>query len=87
MSDADGSLLKFPTDLAVKVFGRNLPEFRAAVTEIVEARFGTAYTVAEQESKQASYLSLTITVRAESRAQADALYQALVAHELVLMAL
>ena len=32
-------------------------------------------------------MSLTITVRAESRAQVDALYQALVANELILMAL
>jgi putative lipoic acid-binding regulatory protein len=87
MSDADESLLKFPTDLAVKVFGRNVPEFRGAVTEIVEAQFGKGFMVAEQHSKQARYLSLTITVRVESRAQADALYRALVAHELVLMAL
>jgi putative lipoic acid-binding regulatory protein len=87
MSGADESLLKFPTDLAVKVFGRNDPEFRGAVIGIVEAHYGKAYAVAEQQSKQASYVSLTITVRAESRAQADALYQALVAHELVLMAL
>jgi putative lipoic acid-binding regulatory protein len=86
MSDADESLLKFPTDLPVKVFGHNVPEFRATVFEIVEAQFGKAYTVAEQVSKQATYLSLTITIRFESRAQADALYQALVAHELVLMA-
>jgi putative lipoic acid-binding regulatory protein len=41
--------------------------------------------VAELLSKQASYLSLTITVRAESRAQVDALYQDLVANESVLM--
>jgi putative lipoic acid-binding regulatory protein len=87
MSDADESLLKFPTDLAVKVFGRNDADFRVAVTKIVEAHYGKAYTVAEQPSKQASYVSLTVTVRAESRAQADALYQALVADERVLMAL
>jgi putative lipoic acid-binding regulatory protein len=87
MSDAGESLLKFPTDLAVKVFGRNDPAFRGAVIEIVEAQFGKAYSVAELESKQASYVSLTVTVHAESRAQADALYQALVANELVLMAL
>ena len=55
MSGADESLLKFPTDLAVKVFGRNDPEFRAAVVEIVEAHYGKAYTVAEQQSKQAAY--------------------------------
>ena len=33
MSGADESLLKFPTDLAVKVFGRNDPEFRDAVLD------------------------------------------------------
>jgi putative lipoic acid-binding regulatory protein len=87
MSGADESLLKFPTDLAVKVFGRNDTGFREAVIEIVETHYGKAYSVAEQPSKQAAYVSLSITVRAESRAQIDALYRALVAHELVLMAL
>jgi putative lipoic acid-binding regulatory protein len=86
MSAGKESLLKFPADLAVKVFGRNDPEFRSAAIAIVEAHYGKAYAVAEQLSKQATYLSLTITVHAESRAQIDALYQALVAHELVLMA-
>jgi putative lipoic acid-binding regulatory protein len=86
MSGTDESLLKFPADLPVKVFGRNGPAFREAVIGIVESLFGKAYSVAEQQSKQETYLSLTITVRVESRAQADALYQALVAHELVLMA-
>jgi hypothetical protein len=81
------SPLEFPCDLPIKVFGRNDPEFRAAVLAIVGKHFGSAYTVAEQHSKQGSYSSLTVTVRAESRAQADAVYAALVAHELVLMAL
>jgi putative lipoic acid-binding regulatory protein len=87
MSDADESLLKFPSDLAIKVFGRNDSGFREAALAIIESHYGKAYTVAEQESKQASYLSLTITVRAQSRAEIDAVYRALVAHELVLMAL
>jgi putative lipoic acid-binding regulatory protein len=86
MSD-DESLLQFPTELPVKVFGRNDPAFREAVIKIVEAHYGQAYVLAEQQSKQASYSSFTITVRAESRAQVDALYRDLVAHELVLMAL
>jgi putative lipoic acid-binding regulatory protein len=86
MSDEE-SLLQFPTDLPVKVFGRNDPAFRDAVIAIVEAHYGEAYAIAEQQSKQASYLSFTITVRAESRAQIDGLYRDLVAHELVLMAL
>ena len=72
MSGADESLLKFPTDLPVKVFGRNDAEFRAAVVAIIEKHYGKAYTIAELQSKQAAYVSLTITVRAESRAQIDA---------------
>lgn len=83
----DESPLKFPTDVPVKVFGRNEPQFRDAVVKIVEAHYGDAYVIAQQQSKQASYLSFTITVRAESRGQIDALYRDLVAHELVLMAL
>lgn len=86
MSDADDSLLKFPTDLPVKVFGRNDDAFRNVVRTIVEAQFGAAYALAEQESKKGSYVSLTVTVRVESRAQADALYRALVADERVIMA-
>lgn len=83
----DESLLKFPCDLPVKVFGRNDSGFRAAVVKIVEAHYGKAYAIAEQQSKQAAYVSLTITVHAESRAQVDALYRDLVASELVLMTL
>ena len=48
---------------------------------------GAAYSIAEHTSKQGAYVSLTVTVRAESRAQADAVYRELVAHELILMAL
>ena len=87
MSGADESLLKFPTDLPIKVFGRNDSGFRAAVIAIIESHYGNAYKLAEVESKQAAYVSLTITVRAESRAQIDAVYRELVAHELILMAL
>ena len=87
MSGTDESLLTFPTDFPIKVFGRNDAEFRATVLEIVEKHYGKAYTIAELPSKQAAYLSLTITVRAESRAQVDALYQDFVGNERILMAL
>jgi putative lipoic acid-binding regulatory protein len=87
MTGTDESPLKFPTDLPIKVFGRNDAVFRAAVLEIVEKHYGKAYTITELESKQAAYLSLTITVRAESRAQIDAVYRDFVASEHILMAL
>ena len=87
MTGADESLLKFPADVPVKVFGRNDAGFREAAVEIIEKHFGKAYAVTEVASRQAAYVSLTITVRAESRAQLDALYRDFVASAQVLMAL
>jgi len=87
MSAERESLLEFPSDIPIKIFGRNEPEFRRAVLAIIEQHYGAAYAIAEQQSKQGSYASLTITVRAESRAQIDAVYRELTAHELVLMTL
>jgi putative lipoic acid-binding regulatory protein len=87
MTEGLKPLLEFPCDLPIKVLGRNDAEFRKAVLAIIESRFGRALSVAEQPSKQSNYVGLTVTVRAESRAQADAVYAALVAHERVLMAL
>ena len=87
MNGATESLLQFPCDVPIKVFGRNDAGFRAAAVAIVEKHYGAAYTVGEQLSKQGAYLSLTITVHAKTRAELDAVYQELVAHELVLMAL
>jgi hypothetical protein len=43
--------------------------------------------VAERLSRNGSYVSLTITVRLETRAQADAIYSELSSHDRVLMVL
>jgi putative lipoic acid-binding regulatory protein len=87
MSESNESPLQFPCELPIKVFGRNEEGFRDAALAIVRAHYGSEHRVAEQQSKQGSYLSLTITVRAESRAQIDAIYQDLVASEQILMVL
>jgi putative lipoic acid-binding regulatory protein len=86
---ADDSLLSFPCDLPVKVFGRNEPDFRSSVVEIVRACIESLdeSRISAQESREGRFLSLTITVRAESRAQADELYRSLTASERVLMVL
>jgi len=81
------TLLKFPCDLPIKVFGRNEAAFREAALGIVRAHYGEAIRFSEQESRNGGYLSLTITVRAESRETVDAVFQALVDHEHVLMVL
>jgi putative lipoic acid-binding regulatory protein len=83
------SALTFPADLAIKIFGRNTPELRAGALAIVRAHcpgVGDA-DVTERVSREGTYLSLTITARIDSRAQADAVYRALSAHDEIIMVL
>ena len=84
---SEPSLLTFPCDLPIKVLGKNDTAFRDAALKIVRAHYGDAHTVAEQPSRQGAYISLTITVRAETREQVDAVYHDLVAEPLILMVL
>jgi uncharacterized protein len=85
----DESLLTFPCDLPIKVFGRNQESFREAAVAIVRRHFVDFRDsdVAEQLSREQRYLSLTITVRAESRSQVDALYRELTSSDDILMVL
>jgi hypothetical protein len=83
----DSSLLTFPCDLPIKVLGRNEAAFRDAAIAIVRTHYGDEHRVAEQLSREGAYLSLTITVRAASREQIDAVYNALVAAPQILMVL
>jgi hypothetical protein len=84
---ADSSLLTFPCDLPIKVLGRNDSAFRDAALAIVRAHYGEKHSVAEQLSRQGAYLSLTITVPAQSRSEVDAVYHDLVAEPRILMVL
>jgi putative lipoic acid-binding regulatory protein len=86
----DDTLLKFPCELPVKVFGRNDDAFRGAALDIVRRHFeafdeGEGLT--ERTSRADRYLRLQIPVRAESRAHLDALYRELTASEDILMVL
>lgn len=85
----NGSPFEFPCDVPVKVFGRSGDEFRDAVLGIVKSRFPKLREgdISKRLSKQDRYVSLTVTVWVESRAQLDALYTELTAHEAVLMLL
>jgi putative lipoic acid-binding regulatory protein len=79
------SLLEFPCDFPIKIMGKRVDGYAQAVLEIVQRHapdFDGA-TVEMRSSKQGSYLSLTCTVHATSRAQLDALYLELTAHPLV----
>ncbi|MEW6562417.1 MAG: DUF493 domain-containing protein [Pseudomonadota bacterium] len=89
MSTDKETLLEFPCDFPIKVFGLAQQGFAQAVAEVVQRhdRGFDAATLEMRSSSGARYLSLTCTVRATSRAQLDALYQELSAHPMVKMVL
>ncbi len=83
------SLIEYPCDFPIKVFGKTQQGFMQAVTEVIlqhDAGF-TAASITMRNSKTAKYVSLNCTVNATSRAQLDAIYQSLVDHPLVVMVL
>lgn len=89
MSDPIDTLFEFPCDFPLKVMGRRTDDFRSLVLGIVQKHTGpiAPASIVERPSKDGNYLSLTITLRAESKAQLDTLYRELTSCERVLVAL
>lgn len=88
MSGSD-ELFRFPTDFPIKVMGRDSESFRTLTLAIVERHAGplAPERISERMSREGRFLALTYTIRAESRAQLDAIYQDLTASGVVLVAL
>jgi hypothetical protein len=86
---AEDTLFEFPTDFPIKIMGEATDEFRSLAIGIVTRHFGTlaAESIQERPSSGGKYLGLTITVRAESKAQLDAVYSELTSCRQVLVAL
>jgi len=89
MSKAKESLIEYPCDFPLKVFGIAQQGFAQAVAEAVQqhAPDFDAATIEMRASSSAKYLSLTCTVRVTSREQLDDLYRTLSAHPMVKMVL
>lgn len=85
----DETLLKFPCDFPLKVMGRNNDDFRSIVIGIVEKHAGNIEMnkIEERPSRDGTYLGITITVTATSKAQLDAIYMELTSCERVLVSL
>jgi putative lipoic acid-binding regulatory protein len=89
MNDHDDSLFDFPCDFPIKAMGRAGCDLDMTVVEIVRRHApdiseGKIYT---RNSAQGNYTSVTVVVRATSRAQLDAIYQDLVDCSDVIMAI
>lgn len=83
------SLIEYPSEFPIKVFGQSQQGFAQAVMEVI-LRHDPAFqasSIQTRSSKTARYVSLTCTVHATSREQLDAIYQELCDHPMVVMAL
>jgi putative lipoic acid-binding regulatory protein len=83
------ALLAFPCDFPIKVMGKRQAAFAQTIVDIVKRHapdFDPA-TLEMRASREATYLSLTLTIRATSRAQLDDLYRELCDHPMVTMVL
>jgi len=90
MPEQDAStLLAFPCDFPIKVMGQRQAAFAQTMVDIVK-RHAPDFDPASLEmraSREATYLSLTLTIRATSREQLDELYRELCDHPMVTMVL
>lgn len=83
------SLLKFPCEFTLKVFGEMSSDFENKIYELVSPHVPDLSNDAFQSrvSENGKYLSLSITIHATSREQLDNIYKTLTACPQVLMAL
>ena len=82
MSDVE--IFEFPCDFPLKIMGQRSDDFAQLMLDIVlrHAPDFDPATVEMRPSSKGSYLGLTVTIRAVSREQLDALYRELTAHPL-----
>ena len=85
----DETLLEFPCDFPIKMMGRDTPEFHVTTRELVEKHAGPLDDSAIQStvSRKGQFVSITVTISAESQQQLDDIYQEVTDNEDILMAL
>ena len=85
----EASLLSFPCEFPIKVMGKAADDFDAVVVSLVRRHFPDLLegAVRTRLSRKGRYMSITVTVQAQNRAQLDATYMDLTANKRVLMAL
>ncbi|NJD05719.1 MAG: DUF493 domain-containing protein [Methylococcaceae bacterium] len=89
MSERPESLLEFPCDFPVKVFGTAEADFAETVLAMVRkhAPDTAERSISVRPSSGGKYSAVTVLVRAESQAQLDAIYRELTGSSRVKMAL
>ena len=86
---SNGFVMEFPCSFPIKLMGRETAEFRQTARRLVEKHTGPLDDDAIESalSRNGRFVSVTITVIAESREQLDNIYRDATAHDDVIMAL
>ena len=85
----DETLLEFPCAFPIKMMGRDTQDFRDIARALVEHHTGPldGQDIKVATSRNGNFVSITITVQAQSQQQLDDIYRDVSSHEAVLMAL
>lgn len=83
------TLLEFPCQFPIKMLGRECNDFRITAVAIVERHSGkiSADAIRCAPSSSGNFLSVTVTIEAQSQKQLDDIYQDLTDHDAILVAL
>ncbi len=89
MNSSDDSPLQFPCEYPIKAMGRATSELELTVWQIVRAHAPNTSEggVRVSPSRNGRFLSVTVTIVATGRAQLDAIYRDLQAHDDILATL
>lgn len=81
-------LMEFPCSFPIKAMGKATDDFDMLVVEIIRKHHPDVAegAVKTRSSRGGKYISVTVTINAQSREQLDNIYLELTAHERVLMA-
>jgi putative lipoic acid-binding regulatory protein len=82
------TLMEFPCSFPIKAMGKATDDFDVLIVEIVRKHYPDLAegAVKTRPSREGKYISVTVTIEAQSREQLDNIYLDLTAHERVLMA-
>ncbi len=85
----EDTIMEFPCQFPIKVMGKAEDDFDVLVVGIVRKHAPdlSENAVKSRLSKEGKYISITVTVKADSKQQLDNIYLELTAHDKVLWAL
>mgnify|MGYP000724603407 FL=1 len=85
MAEQEETLIEFPCDFDVKAMGPSSDDFDAIVVDMIRHHVDDIKegAVTTKQSSGGKFTSVTVTIYATSKAQIDAIYRELSAHEQV----